>query len=433
MSVHHSSTGQSRRGFLRNAALAGAGAAALGATAAAPAFAAGSDQSSANRWNPDQASPRFTFAVMPDTQFLYWAGQNSVNREPQEESFRYIIGNSDNIVFMSHLGDLTEDADPASFREVGKAFELLDSHGVAYSVLAGNHDVTGDDSRGSTAYLQTMGPQRFKHSKTFAGSDPSGYNTAHIFQAAGMSWMVLALDWRTTDQGFAWANDFIKAHPKMPVILTTHEIVAPTYGDTVFPYQYGDPENNAALSAYGQTLWTKLINDNDQIFLTLNGHYWPAGRTTKQNAAGNDVHLHITNYQNRYYGGGAMLRLYHFDLTRNTIDVETIAPWFLAQNRNALAAQEARLTTATDYFPCRSTSSSASRVSSRCCRGRLGRPASWWCRAPWRTGGSTAVARPALRSRRARRSGTCPGTATTSPCNRLAPRSRAASVARSVR
>jgi hypothetical protein len=42
---------------------------------------------------------------------------------------------------------------------------------------------SGDDSRGSAPYLQTMGPQRFKHSKTFAGSDPTGYNTAHIFQA----------------------------------------------------------------------------------------------------------------------------------------------------------------------------------------------------------------------------------------------------------
>ncbi len=99
---------------------------------------------------------------------------------------------------------MTQDADPLSFKQVDKAFALLDAHGAAYSVLAGNHDVSGDDSRGDTPYLQTMGPQRFKRSKTFAGSDPTGYNTAHIFQAAGHSWLVLAMDWRTTDQGFAW-------------------------------------------------------------------------------------------------------------------------------------------------------------------------------------------------------------------------------------
>jgi hypothetical protein len=71
---------------------------------------------------------------------------------------------------------------------------------------------------------------------------------------------------------------------------------------------------------------------------------------TAQNAAGNDVYLHITNYQNRYFGGGGMLRLYHFDLTRNTIDVETLSPWAQAQRNNVLAAQEAKLTTGVDRF-----------------------------------------------------------------------------------
>jgi hypothetical protein len=336
---------QNRRAFLRTAGLAGAGITA--ATALAPAQAA----AESGRWNPDPTSQQFTVAVMPDTQFLYWGSQNSINPAPQEESFRYVIDN--NIVFLAHLGDLTQDGDPTSFQAVGKAFDVLDSRGVAYSVLAGNHDVGGDDSRGSTPYLQIMGPQRFKHSRTFAGSDPTGYNTAHIFTAAGRQWLLLALDWRTSAQGFAWANQFISDHPALPVILTTHEIVGSTYDDNVYPYESGDPENNADFSGYGQQVWDDLINGNDQIFLTLNGHYWPPGRTTRKNAAGNDVHLHIANYQNRYFGGAGMLRLYHFDLVRNTIDVETVAPWILAQTpekRNELAALEARLTTPVDNF-----------------------------------------------------------------------------------
>lgn len=351
--------GSNRRSFLRTAGLAGAGAVALGPLTAGTAFAGtASSAAGGGRWRPDTDSLQFTLAVMPDTQFLYWGGQGSINPEPQEASFRYIAGDTgsasgDNIVFMAHLGDLTEDGAASSFQSVGEAFDILDAHGVAYSVLAGNHDVSGDDSRGATPYLDTMGPQRFKHSPTFAGQDPSGYNTAHIFRAAGREWLLLAMDWRTSAQGFAWANQFIADHPRMPVILTTHEIVGSTYDDNVYPYQSGDPENNAVLSDYGQQVWDDLIKDNDQIFLTLNGHYWPPGRATKQNTAGHDVHLHITNYQNRYFGGGGMIRLYHFDLARNTVDVETISPWILAQppeHRNALAAQEARLTTDVDYF-----------------------------------------------------------------------------------
>jgi hypothetical protein len=355
-------TARNRRGFLRNAALAGAGAAVVGTGAsvigASPASAADATKTGRiGKWNPDPTSLHFTVAVMPDTQFLYWGSQDSVNRTPQEESFRYIIDNSGNpdlnIVFMAHLGDMTQDADPSSFEQVDKAFALLDAHGAAYSVVAGNHDLSGDDTRGDTTYLQTMGPRRFKHSKTFAAADATGYNTAHIFQAAGRSWLLLALDWRTTDQGFAWANEVIKAHPKMPVIITTHDMVWSTYDDNVFPYESGDPENNAGLSDHGQTLWDKLVEDNDQVFLTVNGHYWPPGRTTKKNAAGNDVYMHIANYQNRYFGGGGMIRLYHFDLVRSTIDVETINPWILAQDpesRHELAAELARVSGPVDNF-----------------------------------------------------------------------------------
>lgn len=354
--------GPSRRAFLRNTGLAGAGlagAAALGTAAAAPAAAATPQQpealSGASGWNPDPDSPRFTLAVMPDTQFLYWGSQGSVNPAPQEESFRYVIANStsaQNIVFMAHLGDLTEDAAASSFGYVNEAFDLLDEQRVAYSVLAGNHDVSGYDNRGTTPYLQTMGPQRFRKSATFAGADSTGYNTAHIFRAGGREWLLLALDWRTSNSGFAWASEFIADHPELPVILTTHEIIGSTYNDNVLPYVAGDPGNNAAFSDYGETVWENLINENDRIFLTLNGHYWPPGRMTTQNDAGHDVHLHITNYQNRYFGGGAMLRLYHFDLNRNTIDVETLSPWALAQpqEHNVLAQQEAQLTTTVDRF-----------------------------------------------------------------------------------
>ena len=360
------SNGPNRRAFLRTAGLAGAGvagAAALGVATVSPASAAGATAAGQTAaagygaaWNPDPDSPRFTLAVMPDTQFLYWGSQGSVNPEPQEESFRYVIANSSsesNIVFMAHLGDLTEDAQASSFGYVSKAFDILDDQRVGYSVLAGNHDVSGDDTRGSTPYLQNMGPQRFKNSATFAGSDSSGYNTAHIFRAGGREWLLLAMDWRTSSGGFAWANQVIAENPTLPVILTTHEIIGSTYDDNVYPYQAGDPTNDAAFSSYGQTVWDSLINENDQIFLTLNGHYWPPGRMTAQNAQGNDVQMHITNYQNMYFGGGAMLRLYHFDLTRNTIDVETLSPWALTrppEQRNVLAAQESRLTTAVDRF-----------------------------------------------------------------------------------
>ena len=149
--------------------------------------------------------------------------------------------------------------------------------------------------------------------------------------------MVLALDWRLSDKGYAWAKSVLAAHPKTPVVLTTHELVV----------------EDDTLSDYGQQLWDQLVKDHDQIFLTLNGHYWPAGRATRKNTAGNDVHLHLTNYQNRYFGGAAMIRLYRFDLDRGVIDVETVSPWILgraAKGLNELERQEIELSGDADRF-----------------------------------------------------------------------------------
>lgn len=342
--------GASRRTFLRATGLTGAAtaaaAAAGGLAAAAPASALPWQEAADNvaAWRPDPDSPRFTLVVMPDTQYLFDGA--SINAAPVEASLRYILdhGRDENIVFLSHLGDLTEHGLHEEFAPLGEAFELLDRRRVGYSVLAGNHDIDSstDDRRGRTPYLDAFGPRRLRGLPTFGGATPDGYNTYHLFRAAGREWLVLALDWRPSAAGLAWARDVIKKHPRTPVILTTHELV---YAD-----RYGD---EADFSPHGKHLWDELIAENDQIFLTLNGHYWPAARTTRKNAAGHDVHLHITNYQNRYYGGSAMIRLYRFDLARNTVDVETISPWILGradERLNELERREIEMTGPQDSF-----------------------------------------------------------------------------------
>ncbi|WP_149823735.1 LamG-like jellyroll fold domain-containing protein [Streptomyces tailanensis] len=330
--------GAGRRNFLRATALMGAAATAVATLPAATAQAAPAESRTA-AWRPDPDSRRFTLAVMPDTQYLF--DGPSIDKEPVEASLRYLLehGREENIVFLSHLGDLTQNGTKEECAAIGEAFRLLDRRGVGYSILAGNHDVRSSttDQRGSTPYLDVFGPDRFKGKKTYGGSSPDGYNSFHLFKAGGRQWMVLALDWRLSDKGYAWAKEVMARHPKAPVILTTHELVV----------------EDDAVSSYGQQLWDRLIKDHDQIFLTLNGHYWPAGRATRENAAGHDVHLHLTNYQNLYFGGAAMIRLYHFDLDRNAIDVETISPWILgraAKGLNELERQEIELSGDADRF-----------------------------------------------------------------------------------
>lgn len=289
----------------------------------------------------DTKSPRFAIAVLPDTQYLFDA--DAADPAPLAATFAHLLTTrrEANIAFMTHLGDVTEHGRQDEIAKADQTFSELDHGRFPYSVLGGNHDVSGDDQRGQTPYLKAFGPARFAQMPTFGGASPDGYNTFHVLEAGGRRWLVLALDWRLSDAGFAWTQGVLDAHPTLPTIVTTHELA------------YAGDDGKAQLSDYGQQLWERLIRKNDQVFLTLNGHYWPPGRTVLTNDAGHDVHVHITNYQDRYYGGAGMIRQYMFDLARQVIDVTTYSPWFFDRDparRNQLEEETIELTSDVDRF-----------------------------------------------------------------------------------
>ncbi|WP_405586527.1 LamG-like jellyroll fold domain-containing protein [Streptomyces sp. NBC_01092] len=327
-----------RRTLLRAAVVAPAAGAAVTALDPTAAQAA----TTARHGGFDPENPRFTLAVLPDTQYLFDA--DSADPAPLRETFRYLVAEraEANIAFMTHLGDVTEHGTEDEIALAADTFRTL--HGkVPYSVLAGNHDIRSstDDQRGDSAYLAEFGPRRYASMPTFGGASPDGYNSYHVLRAADREWLVLALDWRVSDKGLRWAQGVLDAHPTLPAVLTTHDMA------------WSDDDGKAQLSDNGRRLWDGLVRDNDQIFLALGGHYWPPGRTVLSNDADNDVHVHITNYQDRYYGGAGMIRTYGFDLARGVIDVETFSPWFLARDpdrRTPLEAETIELTGPVDRF-----------------------------------------------------------------------------------
>jgi len=281
----------------------------------------------------DTRAKRFTVAVLPDTQYLLDDGGS--DHEPVRETLRYLA--KAGVVFMAHLGDVTEHGTETEMR----AADRVIAPKMPYSVLAGNHDIDSgtDDQRGDSQYLRTFGPRRFARVPTYRGSSPGGYNSYHVFTAGGREWLQLALDWRVSDTGLRWAQRVLDDHPTLPAILTTHDLA------------WADDAGHAQLSEHGQRLWDRLVRANDQIFLALGGHYWPPGRATLENDHGHAVHVHITNYQDRYYGGAGMVRLYAFDLARDTVDVQTLSPWLLAKSTlTPLEAETVELTGDTDRF-----------------------------------------------------------------------------------
>src|SRR5689334_17407851 len=92
----------SRRTFL------GVGLAGAAAAVSAPRPVAATPPDVARRPDPDH--PRFTLAVIPDTQYLF--DQDRGDPAPLAATLRYLVANraADNIVFTAHLGDIVENA-----------------------------------------------------------------------------------------------------------------------------------------------------------------------------------------------------------------------------------------------------------------------------------------------------------------------------------
>ena len=105
-----------------------------------------------------------------------------------------------------------------------------------------------------------------------------------------------------------WAKGVLAANPTLPAILTTHDILA-IHSDAV----------TAVETAAGLRLWDKLIKDNDQIFLTINGHNHGAAHLRKTNDFGHSVDQIVWDYQMAYQGGNGYLGLLEFDFTNKRI------------------------------------------------------------------------------------------------------------------
>lgn len=331
-----------RRSLLRGAAGLSALALGSGLMGAESAHAAGG------------AITSFALAVLPDTQFYSRyattdEGQQFQNRygsTPYAAQTGWIAQNAlaYNIPFVIHLGDVVDQqSKPTQWAVADAAMQKLEAARVPYSILAGNHDVINDDDYHQPAdqgsgtdaqrnlsaepYLKWFPASRAARQTTFKERDSSGFHEYHLFQAHGVTFMVLSLSWRISDAGIAWARSVIARNPTVPVILANHQLL-----------NIANDGSGPLETDYGLMLWNKLIRDNDQIFMTLNGHHHGAACLRKYNDFGNEVHQMVVDYQMDYQGGNAMMRLYEVDFTNNKIDVMSFSPWVVQKPKATLNA-----------------------------------------------------------------------------------------------
>jgi hypothetical protein len=290
---------------------------------------------------PAAAVSSFGLAVLPDTQFYSRYAtpaegdqfENRYGSDPYLAQTRWLAQHAQalGIPFVVHLGDVVDQQDkPAQWEVADGAMKVLEDAGVPYAILSGNHDVTvgcgyvgrQDDCTDAQRdlskepYLKWFPTTRAQQNATFGGRDPSGFHEYHVFEAQGQRFMVLALGWRVSDAGFAWARSVIKANPTVPVIVTTHDNLA-----------IKSDARTALTTPYSELLWDRLIRDNDQIFMVLNGHNHGAAHLSSTNDFGHKVEQFVLDYQMAYQGGNGYMRVMEFDLGANRIKALSFSPW----------------------------------------------------------------------------------------------------------
>jgi hypothetical protein len=280
----------------------------------------------------------FRIAVLPDTQYY-----SKSYPEIFETQTQWIVNNLDtyNIRFVTHLGDLVNNNgdDPAQWLNANAAISILDGDPalypekhVPYSICLGNHDLTvaSDKYSGFGEYLYFFGSHRFAECSWYGGSSRNGASHYQIFQADGRQWLHLNIDLFPDDETLKWAQDVLDMYPDLPAIYSTHAYISDLEDPNTLLPTYSSASFNTIASNGGLGQWSKLIYNNDQIFLVLNGHHFSddgQGLMISQNAWGRDVIQMCMDYQGHANGGNGWMNLLELDPAHNQINVQTYSPY----------------------------------------------------------------------------------------------------------
>jgi len=231
----------------------------------------------------------------------------------------------------AHVGDIVQTDHPDEWKIAGKAFKTIDG-AVPYVVVPGNHDLAGGkaDSR-RTHFNEHFAPARFGKQPWYGGHyGKGGENSYALFEAGGMKFLIIALEFAPRDEVLDWANGVVVRHPGRRCIVVTHAYLDNGRRITNAAMGYKLKGNSA------EGMWQKFVSRHKNIFLLLSGHATNC-RLDSAGKHGNIVRQVQSNYQFARNGGHGYLRLMIFVPGENRIDVQTYSP---AINRYATAAAD---------------------------------------------------------------------------------------------
>ena len=276
----------------------------------------------------------YTFAVLPDTQVYAQIYPGLLDAQTAWIAENV---NKHNIVYVFHLGDITNNNTPAEWQHAIDAFSLLDGV-VPYAIVPGNHDYgpAGNAADRTTLMNDYFSYQRISAWPTFGGAYESGKldNTYHLFSVGKRDFILLALEWGPRDEVIAWANQLMDNHPDRWGIMITHaylnnDDLRYDYTDTAHPQDF-DPHFYATPGVNdGEELWQKLVRRH-KFIMVLNGHVLGdgTGYLASMTDTGITCHQMLSNYLFRNLGGEDYMRLVEIQPDGATVRVSSYSPLY---------------------------------------------------------------------------------------------------------
>lgn len=270
------------------------------------------------------ANDPFTIVHLPDTQTLTESSPAVFTDQTQWVADHI---QSDNIVFLSHVGDMVQDPEDDTQWQIGdSAMSILDGDPVAnpngllpYSVAIGNHDFDDDNTHlGATQFTEYFGQSRYVGKTWYGGSSFDELNHFQFFSANGQQFLHLTVEWEPRDSAVNWAQGILDAYADVPTVLTTHAYIDETGGHST--------EQLTIDGRSGEQVFQDLVSPNPQIFMVLGGHFGRERHQVSLNSGGSEVIEILANYQGRSPGEDGFLRLIEFDPDANAVNFTTYSP-----------------------------------------------------------------------------------------------------------
>ena len=271
---------------------------------------------------------KFTIPVIPDTQ-----GEVGAKPEMLISQLKWIVDKKDslNVPFVLHVGDIVNFDNHGHWQTANDCFKILDNAKMPYVLCLGNHDTeaVGENS-GSAAPGNVNQNLRktTKFNKYFPVSrlmgqkgrweDEKSDNAYYTFNAGGLDWLVVSLEFCARKGPVEWADKVVAEHPNHNVIILTHYHLNGSGDISERNAGYGD------LSPY--EIYDTLIEKHPNILLVLSGHTGNSAWRNDRGDNGNRIYQILTDYQNENFGDG-YLRLLEINPERRSISGKVYSPY----------------------------------------------------------------------------------------------------------